>query len=144
MIFHYYVDLKRHTATVINGGTAKIPFTRRRDIGFALAEALSDPRYVDNGDYLCLQAETMTWKDALALLEKVTGQTFTYKNISTLDAQEEEKALQKQYYKQHDRPVLVRSLVFHLLRVPAAGWEGLDMSSVSETFNIPMSRLPIP
>jgi len=140
-MFQYLLDSNDNKMFLIDGGTAKISFTRRRDVGTVLAKALSDPRYADKGGHLCLQGETMPWKDAVTLFGTVTGRSLMYEELSLPDAQEEEFALRKQFVEQGDRSGLLRSILLHMFRVPAAGWEGLDQSAASETYGVDMEPL---
>lgn len=140
MIFGMFIDADSNKTTFIDGGKAKVSFTRRRDIGYVLAKALSDPQYA-NGGYLCLQAETMAWKDAVAVYEQVTGRMVTYEDITTKAAKQEETALLQQFFENGDLAALGRSFGFHILRVPAAGFQGLDVSAESQTYDIRMEPI---
>jgi len=98
---------------------------------------LSDPQYA-NGGNLCLQAETMAWKDAVTLDAKVTGQAVTYDDMPTDVAKREETALLQQFLETGDPATLGRSFGLHIVRVPASGYQGLDVSAESQTYDIRM------
>lgn len=134
IIFNALTDMKNMKATIVNGGQHRVSFTRRSDIGYVLSKALDDPQY-QNGGYLSMAGETMTWKEAIVMLEKTLGKTFDITDISG------DEALQK------ERELLaagdMSSFPMHLLGEPARGSTGLDSSADAVNFGCTLESLQV-
>jgi uncharacterized protein YbjT (DUF2867 family) len=124
---------------IVGDGSYKISFTRRSDIGFVLAKALTDPNY-NQGGYLSMQSDFLSWKEAVDMYAKVAGVTL---DIATLDPQEalkqEQDLLQKGL--QGDMGSFYGSFALHLLGEPARGNSGCDLSAEATTLGVKLETL---
>lgn len=137
LIFYALTDLKQMKATIVNGGQHHVSFTRRSDIGYVLAKALNDPKYMNAGDdaYLSMQGSTMKWKDALEMIKKTTGKTFDITDISAEDALIKEKEL----LAAGD----MSSFAMHLLGEPARGSTGFDTRNEAVNYDYELEPLQV-
>jgi|UniRef100_A0A8J9T4L7 uncharacterized protein YbjT (DUF2867 family) len=138
-IFSFLVDLEESKARVIGDGSGKVSFTLRSDIGYVLAKALADPTYKKGGT-LSMQGDTMSWRDALALLEKATGRDLALEYINPESALLLEKDLLQKgldgelgsYY---------AAFGLHLLGEPQRGNNGGDTSAEAQTYGLTLESL---
>jgi uncharacterized protein YbjT (DUF2867 family) len=125
--------------TMVGDGSFNVSFTRRSDIGFVLAKALADPTY-NQGGYLSMQGDCMSWKEAVDMYAKVAGLTL---DITTLDPQEalkqENDLLEKGL--QGDMGAFYGSFALHLLGEPARGNSGADVSAEATTLGVKLETL---
>ncbi len=132
-IFFFLADLENMTATLVDGGTGRYSFTKRSDIGFVLAKALTDPEFANGGE-LCIHGETMTWREALALVEELKGQKFTFTELTGEEAlKQEQELLQK--------GDLLGSFALHLLGEPVRGSLGCDTSAEAKSYGVELATL---
>jgi uncharacterized protein YbjT (DUF2867 family) len=134
IIFHALTDLKNMKATIVNGGNHLVSFTRRSDIGYVLAKALSDPEY-NKGGHLSMQGSIMTWRDALTLIEPKVGKSFDISDITAEEALQKEKEL----LAAGD----MSSFGMHLLGEPARGSPGFDVSAEAVDLGIQLEPLTV-
>lgn len=136
MTFNALTDLSQMKATVVSGGKHKVSFTRRSDIGYVLAKALKDPKY-SSGGFLSMQGTTVTWKEALEMLEKAVGKSFEISDLSPEEATQKEKDL----LQKGDMPSFLASFGTHLLAEPARGSSGFDVSAEADDLGFAMETL---
>jgi uncharacterized protein YbjT (DUF2867 family) len=136
IIFYFLTDVNKMEATLIDGGAATSSFTKRSDIGYVLAKALADPKY-ENGGYLSIQGDRMSWADALALVENAAGKKFTTTDIDGQEALAQERAL----LAKGDLGSLYQAFTLHLLGDPARGSSGLDVSAEAVTYGVELEPL---
>ncbi|GAX22307.1 hypothetical protein FisN_3Hu487 [Fistulifera solaris] len=132
-IFFFLADLENMTATLVDGGVGKYSFTKRSDIGFVLAKALTDPEFANGGD-LSVQAETMTWREALALVEVVKGQKFTFTELTGEEGLKQEQELLQ-------NGDMLGSFRLHLLGEPVRGSLGCDTSEGAKSYDVELETL---
>lgn len=140
IIFGYLTDLENATTNLIgdlDGGT--MSFTRRSDIGYVLAKALQSPKY-NQGGFLSLQADTMTWKAAVELLGTLTGKSFTFEPMTVEAAKQMESELLAQGM-QGDMSAFMGAFCIHLMATPASGNSGADVSGESDTLGVTLESL---
>jgi uncharacterized protein YbjT (DUF2867 family) len=111
---YFMVDIPNQKAKVVDGGDTLYTFTRRSDIGYVLAEALADPKY-SSGGYLSVHGETMSFKQALAVLEQVSGVAFAIENLTAAQAHQQEQGL----LAKGDMGSFFAAFGIHLLAEPA-------------------------
>eukprot|EP00980_Cylindrotheca_fusiformis_P010931 scaffold2499_cov125-Cylindrotheca_fusiformis.AAC.22 len=138
-IFNLLAKPEDGSVTVVGDGSANLSFTRRSDIGFVLAKALTDPKY-NKGGFLSMEGDNMAWKDALDLYAKVSGVKF---NIKTLDPEEALKLEQDLLKKglEGDMGAFFGSFRLHLLGEVARGNRGLDVSEEATTLGVKLETL---
>jgi uncharacterized protein YbjT (DUF2867 family) len=135
--FHFLADTPNRKATLIDGGKTMYSFTRRSDIGYVLAKALANPKY-NQGGFLSMQAETLPYKDALALVEEVAGFKFTITDLTA----EEGNRVQQDLLSKGDMGSLFGAFAMHLLVDPvSSGSTGLDVSAEADNHGHPMESL---
>ncbi|GAX21699.1 hypothetical protein FisN_3Hh491 [Fistulifera solaris] len=132
-VFAFLADLENMTATLVDGGAGRFSFTKRSDIGYVLAKALADPEFA-NGGSLCIQAETMPWREALALVEEVKGQKFTFTDLTGEEALKQEQELLQ-------NGDMMGSFRLHLLGEPARGSLGCDTSEGAKSYGVELATL---
>ncbi|GAX10288.1 hypothetical protein FisN_3Lh491 [Fistulifera solaris] len=132
-IFFFLANLEKMTATLVDSGTGKYSFTKRSDIGFILARALTEPEFANGGD-LSVQAETMTWREALALVEEIKGQKFTFIELTSQEALEKEQELLQ-------GGDLLGAFRLHLLGEPVRGSLGSDTSEGAKSYDVELETL---
>lgn len=135
-IFSFLTDLDNMTVQVVDEGSAKYSFTRRSDIGYVLAKALADPIYSEGG-FLSMQGDCMTYREALALIEKITGKTFEVTYLTEEEAKDKENEL----LGKGDMGSLFGAFALHLLGEPARGSEGFDLSKDAVSYGIKLESL---
>lgn len=119
---------------------AKISFTRRSDVGYVLANALSDPEYSEGGT-LAMHGETMTWKEALDVLTSVMeGTTFDIEKMSVDEGKTKVKELTEQAGN-GDVWKSYKGFALSLLVEPASGNQGADMSGNAKSYGHKMETL---
>jgi uncharacterized protein YbjT (DUF2867 family) len=138
MIFYFLADANNMTATLVNDGQFRVSLTRRSDIGYVLAKALTDPKYV-NGGYLSTCGTTVTWKEALEMVEQAVGKSFEYTKITGEEALQQENEL----LAKGDMGSFFGSMVLNLLGVPARGSTGFDVSEEAVTLGHTMEPLEV-
>jgi NmrA-like family len=145
-IFDLVADPVNGKARIIGDGSAKITFTRRSDIGKVLAKALEDPDLmkdaVDGSVTLCIEGETLPYKDAVGTLEKVMGKKFDIEYIDPADALKQEKDLLAKGM-EGDVGAFWGSFVLHLLGEPARGITGCDNSEVAKSYGVTLESLAV-
>ena len=128
-------------ATLIESDSpAKISFTRRSDVGYVLAKALSDPEYSEGGT-LSIAGETMTWKEALdVLMAEMPSVTFEVEKMSVEDAKTKVEELLE---KGQSGDVFASYKAYSLLLIlePASGNNGADMSESAKDYGHKMESL---
>ena len=143
-VFDLLTDPANGKARIIGDGSAKITFTRRSDIGKVLAKALEDPDLmkdaIDGNVTLCLQGETLQYKDAVGTLEKVMGKKFEIEYIDPADALKQEQDLLAKGL-EGDIGAFWGSFVLHLLGEPARGVTGCDNSEEAKSYGITLETL---
>ena len=119
---------------------AKVSFTRRSDVGFVLAKALSDPEFSQGGT-LAIAGETMTWKEALdVLVAEMPTVTFEVEKMSVDQAKSKvEEFMEKG--ENGDVWSSYKAFGLHLLVEPASGNNGLDMSESAKSYDLKMETL---
>ena len=132
-IFSFLADPANMTAILVNGGSARYSFTKRSDIGFVLAKALADPDFANGGD-LSMQGDTMSWRDALATVEEIKGQSFTFTEMTGEEALEKEQELLQ-------NGDMLGAFQMHLLGEPAQGSLGGDTSADAKTYDVQLESL---
>lgn len=132
-IFSFLADPANMTATLVNGGSARYSFTKRSDIGYVLAKALADPDFANGGD-LSIQGDTMSWREALATVEEIKGQTFTFTEMTGEEALEEEQELLQ-------KGDMFGAFRMHLLGEPVRGSLGSDTSSDAKSYDVQLESL---
>ena len=128
-LFFFLMDVSNGKVTLVDGGQALYSFTRRRDIGYALARILSDPKYAKGGT-VYLEGSTHTWKEATGLLEQATGRTFEYTDMTVAQAKEKEQEMLSNGLA-GDMGQFYAAFGLHLLRAPADGSTGINVSEGS-------------
>jgi hypothetical protein len=106
-------------------------------LGTCSAKALADPKY-ENGGYLSIQGDRMSWADALALVENATGKKFG--QLTDIDGQgalAQERAL----LAKGDLGSLYQAFTLHLWGDPARGSSGLDVSAEAVTYGVELEPL---
>ena len=143
-IFDLVADRVNGRARIIGDGSAKISFTRRSDIGKVLAKALEDPDLmkdaVDGNVTLCIQGETLPYKDAVSTLEKVMGKKFDIEYIDPESALKQEQDLLAKGM-EGDVGAFWGSFVLHLLGEPARGISGCDNSEEAKSYGVRLETL---
>ena len=105
-----------------------------------LAKALADPAY-SNGGFLSMQADTMSYADALALVEKVGGFTYDKTDLTPDEALQQEKDLLAKGA-EGDMGSFYQAFALHLILGPALGKTGLDVSAeATNTYGYEMESL---
>jgi uncharacterized protein YbjT (DUF2867 family) len=132
-IFFFLADLATMSATLVDDGAGRYSFTKRSDIGFVLAKALTDPEFANGGD-LSIQAETMTWREALALVEELKGQKFTFTELTSQEALAKEQELLQ-------NGDMLGSFRLHLLGEPVRGSLGGDTSEGAKSYDVELETL---
>ena len=119
---------------------AKISFSRRSDVGFVLAKALSDPKYSEGGT-LAIQGETMTWKEALEVLKSVLPDTNL--ELEKMSVEEGRSMVEELAEKGKEGDVWssYKSFSLSLLVEPASGNTGADMSEGANSYGHKMETL---
>ena len=138
-IFSFFGDIEKGTITIVGDGDVPMTFTHRGDIGFALAKALSDPKYAEGGCF-AMEGDSKTMKQSVALLEKITGKTFVVETIDPLEALSKEQELLKLGL-EGDMGAFFGSFRLHLLGEPARGNEGCNLSSEAESYGVQLKTL---
>lgn len=119
---------------------AKISFTRRSDVGYVLAKALSDPEYSQGGT-LMMEGDNMTWKDGLDLLVKqLSSVDFDIEKMTVDQAKEKMEAFLEKG-ENGDVWSGYKGFSLHLVIEPATGNQGVDMSANSKTYGHKMETL---
>lgn len=125
---------------VESDNAAKISFTRRSDVGYVLAKALSDPTYNEGGT-LAIAGETMTWKEALDVLASVMPDTtFELDKMSVEEGHAKVEELAEKG-KQGDVWSAYKSFSLSLVVEPASGNTGADMSEGANSYDHKMETL---
>lgn len=140
LIFSFLADPANAKGMIVGDGTAKISFTRRSDIGFVLAKALSDPKYSEGG-FLSIQGDNTTWKNGLATLEKVLDKKLEIEGVDAQDALQQERALLQKATDGGDMGAFYTAFKLHLLGAPARGNTGCDVSSEAITCGVDLQSL---
>jgi uncharacterized protein YbjT (DUF2867 family) len=142
--FGLVADVPNCKARIIGDGSAKITFTRRSDIGKVLAEALADPdllqNAVDNNATLSIAGETLSFKEAVETLEKVTDKKFEIEYLSLEEGLKQEQDLLAKGL-QGDVGAFWGSFVLHLLGDPARGFTGSDVSAEANNYGVRLESL---
>lgn len=138
--FSLLADLEHGKARVIGDGSGKISFTLRSDIGYVLAKALADDALTSKGGTLSMQGETLSWKEALAMVETVLGKPLELEYMDAQVALQQEKDLLAQGLT-GDMGAFYGSFVLHLLGEPARGTTGADLSTESKSYGIRLETL---
>jgi uncharacterized protein YbjT (DUF2867 family) len=143
-IFDFVADPANGKARIVGDGSAKISFTRRSDIGKVLAMALEDSKLtndmIDNETSLSIEGETLTFKEAIATLERVTGKKFDIEYLDPTAALKQEQDLLAKGM-QGDLGAFWGSFVLHLLGEPARGITGSDTSEEAKSYGVKLEKL---
>ncbi|KAF2746586.1 NAD(P)-binding protein [Sporormia fimetaria CBS 119925] len=75
-------DLRTKTATLIDGGAPHLSATNLRQVGLALISILKNPTQTAN-QYLYISGFETSQREILAVLEKLTDEKWTVKNVSS-------------------------------------------------------------
>jgi uncharacterized protein YbjT (DUF2867 family) len=142
IIYDALADPFEGTARLVGdpADAAKISFTRRSDVGYVLAKALSDPEYSDGG-VLGIAGSTMTWKEGLDLLAKVMRKEFEITTLTVEEAKAEEAQLTAD--SELDLRKSYAAFVVRLLTVPGTGNDGVDMSAFAKNYGHKMEPLEV-
>jgi uncharacterized protein YbjT (DUF2867 family) len=134
---HFLPDIPNRKATVVNGGKALYSFTRRSDIGYVLAKALGNPKY-NQGGYLAMHAETVSYMQYLTLVEEVAGFKFTIEDISGEEAHQREQEL----LAKGDMGSFFGAFALHLLGAPVYNEStGFDVSPNADNLGHEMESI---
>jgi uncharacterized protein YbjT (DUF2867 family) len=138
-IFDFFADPANAKATMIGDGLAKVSWTKRSDIGYVLAKALEDPEY-QTGGFLSMAGDTMSFKDALANLEKALGKELTIETMGAEEALKLEQELLKKGL-EGDMGAFYGSFKYHLMGEPERGNDGCNVSADAKTYGLPLASL---
>jgi uncharacterized protein YbjT (DUF2867 family) len=128
VFFDYEADITNRKATVVNGGNTLYSFTRRSDIGYVLARALSNPKY-NTGGFLSMCAETLLYKDALSVIEEVAGIKFDIEDLTGEEAHQREQDL----LAKGEKESFLQALLIHCIADPAySGSTGWNVSEEAD------------
>eukprot|EP00977_Amphora_coffeiformis_P005558 scaffold1170_cov174-Amphora_coffeaeformis.AAC.42 len=125
---------------VLSDNAAKISFTRRSDVGFVLAKALSDPKYSEGGT-LAIQGETMTWNEAVDVLKSALPDTNFELETMTVEQGRSKVEELAEKGKQGDVWSTYKSFSLSLVVEPASGNNGADMSEDANSYGHKMETL---
>jgi hypothetical protein len=138
-IFGFFADLENATITWVGDGNDKVTWTRRSDIGYVLAMAVADPKFV-NGGFLMMQGDFQSFNDATKMLEDALGKTFTVHYMDPQEAKKQEDELLKKGL-EGDVGAFFGSFKLHLMGEPARGNRGCDLSVGFDNYDVKMQTL---
>ena len=143
-IFGLVADPVNGKARIVGDGSAKMSFTRRSDIGKVLAKALRDPDLmkdaIDGNATLCIEGETLPYRDVIRTLEKIMDKKFDIEYIDPADALKQEQDLLLKGMA-GDVGSFWASFVLHLLGEPARGITGCDVSDEAKSYGVQLETL---
>lgn len=140
MIFGFFADPEKRTATYVGDGNVKLTWTRRSDIGYVLAKALNDASLV-HGGVLAVQGDYMSLNDATKLLGEVLGgEAFDITYMDPQEAKVEEDSLLKLGL-EGNVGAFFGAFKLHLLGEPARGKMGGDLHDSYNNYGVKMQTL---